>query len=291
MGGGSWCEEKFRSYSVETKACTLRDDGSLDTRDMSANQLYKAKRLNPALNPYSVIRECKDSEEHPNTLPVILALDITGSMGQAAVEVAEQLNVIMTELYKSVKDVEFMIMGVGDFSYDISPLQVSQFESDIRIAEQLDKLYFEFGGGPNSWESYSAAWAFAAYQTDCDCWNRGKKGIIITMGDEMLNPYIPGDAYERATGSRPVKANVNNRDLSTSDIFDDVKEKYNLYHIDVDHRSGNYGTKDWEEALGSDHVFSVPVKSIAQIITEIIKREANCDEPVFVKNEEGYISW
>lgn len=84
-----------------------------------------------------------------------------------------------------------MIMGIGDLAYDGCPIQVSQFESDIRIAEQLDKIYFEFGGGGNSFESYTAAWYFGSRHTKLDCLNRGKKGIIITMGDEQLNPYLP----------------------------------------------------------------------------------------------------
>ena len=64
----------------------------------------------------------------------------------------------MTKLYEDITDVEFMIMGIGDLAYDNSPIQISQFESDIRIAEQLDKLWFENGGGGNDYESYTAAW-------------------------------------------------------------------------------------------------------------------------------------
>lgn len=86
-------------------------------------------------------------------------------------------------------------MGIGDLSYDRFPIQASQFESDIRIAEQLEKVYFEFGGGGNFYESYTAAWYFGARHTKLDCWNRGKKGIIITIGDERLNPYLPRTAY------------------------------------------------------------------------------------------------
>lgn len=108
---------------------------------------FKSCGLNAALDPKNVIRECRDSDEHPNTIPVILALDVTGSMGDAAVAVAKKLNVIMTRLFENIKDVEFMIMGIGDLAYDSTPIQASQFESDIRIAEQLDKLYFEYGGG------------------------------------------------------------------------------------------------------------------------------------------------
>ena len=96
-------------------------------------------------------------------------------MGQTAVEIAKRLNEIMTKLYGQIKDVEFMIMGIGDLAYDTYPIQASQFESDIRIAEQLDKIYFEFGGGGNWFESYTAAWYFGSRHTKLDCWNRAKK--------------------------------------------------------------------------------------------------------------------
>ena len=57
----------------------------------------KQKNIDAALDPKGVIRECCDNEEHPNTLPVILALDVTGSMGQTAVEIAKRLNIRLYE--------------------------------------------------------------------------------------------------------------------------------------------------------------------------------------------------
>ena len=98
------------------------------------------------------MRQCHDSEEHPNTVPVILALDVTGSMGRAAVKAATCLNSIMTGIFCSdeIKDVEFCVMSIGDIHYDRAPIQISQFESDIRIAEQMDEVFFEGGGGGKS---------------------------------------------------------------------------------------------------------------------------------------------
>ena len=281
MGGGAWTSQDFARYSCSVGRA-VRADGTADIKGMSAAQVYRARSVNDLLNPHGVIRECRDSEEHPNTIPVILALDVTGSMGEAAVEVAAELNKIMTRLYDEVKDVEFMIMGVGDFYYDDGPLQVSQFESDIRIAEQLDLLWFEFGGGGNDSESYTAPWAFAERQIDLDCWKRGRKGIIITMGDEELNTHLPEQAVNEWLGS-----NFQKGQLDTKALYNRVKDKWDIYHIDVAHRT--WGTEDIEktfkEVLDEDHFKRVPVNGVAQVIVDIVKNSSNdvveplkCDE-------------
>lgn len=180
MGSGTWTRDAFTTYSTTIKGMSVDSTGSI-SGSYSNQEMFKSRGLDPALDPKNAIRECCDTDEHPNTIPVILALDVTGSMGQTAVEVAKKLNVIMTKLYEEVTDVEFMIMGIGDLSYDIVPIQASQFESDIRIAEQLDKIYFEFGGGGNDYESYTAAWYFGSRHTKLDCLNRPSinPGLLI----------------------------------------------------------------------------------------------------------------
>lgn len=301
MGGGSWTTSAFVDYS-HSKNRGVDARGATMTKMMSASQVYEQRRLHPNLDPLNVVRECCDSEEHPNTIPVILALDVTGSMGQTAVEVASELNTIMTELYKDVTDVEFLIMGIGDLSYDDAPIQATQFESDIRIAEQLDNLYFEFGGGGNSWESYTAAWAFGLNQTKLDCWNRGKKGIIITMGDEELNPYLPRTAYDRITGC--IDKFQSKGDIETQKLYREVKEKFNIYHINVDHRAYCQPTLEtFKNTLGEDHVITCKVNSIAQTIASIVRNAANSTNESFIADTpvnsnagagndgEDFISW
>ena len=272
MGYGSWRRKDFEDYSARMNR-TVDKEGRL--KKGSTNQeIFKACQLDPMLNPRGVIRECCDSEQHPETIPVILALDVTGSMGQAAVEVARQLNVIMTRLYDETPDVQFMIMGIGDFAYDRFPLQVSQFEADIRIAEQLDKLYFEFGGGGNNFESYTAAWYFALHHTKLDAWKRGKKGILITMGDERLNPYIP--VRGQAVDFGAVTGDICQGDLETREIFPLVFEKYELYHLDVDHRKGYDAPgirHSWKQYLDNDHFRTVTMETLAEEIISIVGRE------------------
>lgn len=292
MGSGCFTTKDFVCYSTSLGRDV--DSTGRYTRSYSNQEVFKADKLSSALNPFEVTRECCDSDEHPNTVPVILALDVTGSMGQAAVAVATKLNEIMTKLYKEVKDVEFMIMGIGDFSYDNTPLQVSQFESDIRIAEQIDKLYFEFGGGGNKYESYTAAWYFASRHTKLDCWNRGKKGIIITIGDEMLNPYIP--EVGRCTSLEAVTGDKLQADIETKDLYTEVSNKYNVYHLDVKHGYRYLNDKDIEESFKKylgDNFKRVNMDTIADEIINIIINEANSNTYVNSNNvsQSNEITW
>ena len=292
MGCGSWTSDSFKSYS-KSVGRSVSKSGVIDS-DYSNQEMFKARHLDSALDPKNVVRECCDSEEHPNTLPVILALDVTGSMGDAAVEIAKKLNVIMTKLYKDVKDVEFMIMGIGDLAYDDCPIQVSQFESDIRIAEQLDKIYFEFGGGGNGFESYTAAWYFGSRHTKLDCLKRGRKGIIITMGDEQLNPYLP----LRGRRSGLIKATGDNlqADVETKDLYDEASKKFNIYHLDVNHYhrwDEDEVEKSYNEYLDDTHFRKVTIDNIANEIVDIIINEAenNTADTVTTPSNSEEITW
>ncbi len=231
MGSGSWSNASYASYNSSVGK----------TYDHSTNRVldqeYKAVRLDEGLNPQNFkIRECANSEEHPNTIPVILALDVTGSMGQACKETAEALGVIMTDLYEKFTDIEFCVMGIGDLAYDSAPVQMSQFESDVRIAEALDKIFMEHGGGGNGYESYTAAWYMGLKRTKLDCYDQqGRKGIIITMGDEPLNPYLPVNKLNRYTGATEEK------DIETEELLKEVTKKFNVYHIAVNDSADSYG--------------------------------------------------
>ena len=277
MGCGSWDTKSFVSYSTAKGYDT--DSRGVITGSYSNQEMFKARKLDSALDPKNVIRECCDSEEHPNTLPVILALDVTGSMGQTAVEVAKKLNEIMTKLYGQIKDVEFMVMGIGDLAYDNYPIQASQFESDIRIAEQLDKIYFEFGGGGNSYESYTAAWYFGVHHTKLDCWKRNKKGVIITIGDERLNPHLPISSLR--SGLAAVTGDYLQADVETKDLYMETSEKFDIYHINVNHRSGydQRGIKEsFSEYLDENHFKTIDyIDDIADEIVKIVVAAAEND--------------
>jgi len=291
MGSGSFTTSSFTAYST-SRGRTVNYKGTV-TSD-SLQDFYQQTHIHKDLNPYKVVRECCDSDEHPNTIPVILGLDVTGSMGRACVKTAQNLNTIITSLYDKFDDIEFMIMGIGDLSYDNAPIQASQFESDVRIAEHLDKVYMEHGGGGNGFESYTAAWYFGLHHTKLDCWKRGKKGIIITMGDEPLNPYLPKYSLEKITGDK-LEA-----DVETKDLYELTKEKFDIYHIAIDDFDDCYQVyksrvdKTFKDVLKENYKIST-LDELPSTIVKCIENSVNgySVEPAIenVNNNSNYISW
>lgn len=198
--------------------------------------------------------------------------------------------------------VEFMVMGIGDLAYDSCPIQASQFESDIRIAEQLDKVYFEFGGGGNRFESYSAAWYFGLHHTKLDCWNRGKRGIIITIGDERLNPYLP--MRGRYSGLIAALGDNLEKDVETPELFEEASKKFDIYHIHVNHGS-NYDKENIEKSFKSiieeNHFKEATLDNITETIVDIIVDASENDTNTIITpattptqvntNENGEIVW
>ena len=280
MGSGIWTKDALATYTVSARGCSL---DNFTTMDVSAQDVYKATKLSKLLDPFKAMRECRDNDEHPNTMPVILALDVTGSMGGASVAVAKQLGQIMEDIFsnKDVPDVEFCVMAIGDLAYDKEPIQMGQFESDIRIAEQLDAIYFEGCGGGNKYESYTAAWYMGLNHCDLDCWKRGQKGIIITLGDELPNPHLPIRGNRKglidATGDS-LQGNI-----ETKDLLPEVREKFNVYHISVNDSQCSYEynnrcgdvDKEWKVLLGEDCYFVCGLNNLGKTISDIIVRNFN----------------
>ena len=286
MGYGCWTRDSFVRYSI-SRGRAVDAYGRLDS-SLTDAQIFTQRGLHPLLDPKNVMRECCDCAEHPDSIPVILALDVTGSMGRASAEVAKKMNEVMTKLYGQVSGVEFMIMGIGDLSYDSAPIQISQFESDIRIAQQLDLVYMEHGGGGNAFESYTAAWYMALNHTRLDAWKRGKKGLLITMGDEPLNPYLPARPLAYATGD-DVQA-----DIETKPLLEAVSKKYDVYHLHVSHnqidRYIDGVQNSFGRALPKGRLAVVTVDSISNALISIItefSRAGKPSDPV-TGNKSGY---
>ncbi len=176
-------------------------------------------------------RESRDSDDASMSTPVILGFDVTASMGYLAKELAvHALNRTVTLLLQErpITDPQILCSAVGDSQSDQSPLQVTQFESDIRIIQQLTELYPEGGGGGNHGESYHLLWYFAARHTRTDCFEkRRKKGYLFTVGDDRCHPSLSPQEIRRVFGDDA------DYPLSNEELLREAQEKYHTFHIHI----------------------------------------------------------
>jgi hypothetical protein len=232
------------------------------------------------------LREARDSEEHPNSLPIILALDVTGSMGSIPHYLVKEglPNMMETIIKGGVKDPQLLFMGIGDHECDQAPLQIGQFESSDELLDKwLTDLWLESGGGGNNGESYLLAWFFAGRYTEADHFEkRGKKGILVTIGDEPTLGHIPSSAQKKIMGD----AQYSN--VTAVELLDKAREKYDVYHLHLlqGHNGNRQDVKDgWKQLMGDNVIYVQRKEEVAQIISDLVTKNENKD--VVEKKEES----
>lgn len=277
MGGGCY------SYMRDVKT-------KLSNSSHSREEIFSQRRMSSDMDIRNKVRECLDSEEHPEALPIIIALDVTGSMGMIphrliTKDFPEIMKKIMDE---GVAHPQVCFLGIGDQYSDYAPIQAGQFESSDELLDKwLKTIWLEGGGGGNSGESYQLAWWFASSHVHADhILKRGKKGILITIGDEPVHRSVAKQEFKNFFGSE-CEANS----MTTSQLLGRAQESWDVYHINLmDYRGGMYDTQTcWKNLLG-DHVINTENGAgddIASIISGIILKSVGATaEPKKAKEEE-----
>lgn len=260
MGSGRWDSGAWDSYS--TAHVTGKSSATVfSSRDMKDD-------FNPAL---ITVRESRDSVDNPNSTPIIVGVDVTGSMGIIADNlIRDGLNTLATEIYarKPVTDPHLMALAIGDCEYDQAPLQATQFEADIRIAKQLQEIYLERGGGPNGGESYNLAHLFAAEKTVTDSWEkRRKKGYLFTVGDEPVLEEVTSAQASKFLG-------LQTPNLSTEECIRMASAKYEVFHVVINERRRSYGTDpitQWQSLLPQRVIILDDHTKLAETIVSAIQ--------------------
>jgi hypothetical protein len=274
MGGGTFDPKAYRAFTASTVGKTT-------------DQVYTSRGMNKNLDPKGVkVRESRDSVDNPNSTPLIVALDVTGSMGMLADVIArEGLGTLFTGILerKPISDPHVMFMAVGDANCDQAPLQVSQFEADKRIIEQLTQIYLEHGGGGNNFESYNLPWYFAAFHTAHDSIEkRAKRGYLFTVGDEEAPKSLTKDQISRFIGDDI------ERELTPLDTLQLAQRMYDVYHVVIEEGSHARSHRaevlnSWDALLGQRVIRLADHKKLAETIVSAIEVAEGADAAASAK--------
>ena len=279
MGGGDWSQEAYkkeyevRGYQHSSTKSLLNT--SMDTSNSSRSFNTKARTYNTEVPEKMLsvgVRESRDSEEHPNTTPIIIAVDVTGSMYNI---IGDILKVHLPQIIKDiidagVPDPQLLFAAFGDQYSDSYPFQMNQFESDTeKILNSIQSMYPEQGGGGNGGESPALIWLAAGYHTELDSWfKRGKKGILFTISDENCHPNLEEEVlrrifhYEKGVGDKTAK-----------EALAKAQEQYEVYHIHTDDGSYRWSEvqKCWTGLLG-ERALHCKSTELSKVMIPIILR-------------------
>ncbi len=279
MGYTRWSVDDWKDYADATAF-------------KATDEIFTSRGMKEEFDPAKIaVRESRDSEANPNSNAIIIACDVTGSMGSLADNLVRKgIGTAFEEILKRlpVTDPHLMVMGIGDVRYDSAPLQATQFEADIRIAAQLEEIYIEHGGGGNSWESYNLPWYFAAQKTSIDCLEkRGKKGYLFTVGDEQVPEDLTREDVRRALNMDLQMERIANRDLLTM-----VGRYYEVFHLMVEEGShyqahGETVRRGWVDLLGQRAIPLADHTKLSEVIVSTIEVAEGRDKAAVAASWDG----
>lgn len=276
MGGGY--------YSITDRAVRSKSVG-YDTK--SRDEIFTQRTIHNEMSPRNAqLRESCDSSDHPESIAIILGLDVTGSMRSIPHQlVKDGLPHIMGNIIqRGINDPQLLFLGIGDHECDRHPLQVGQFESSDELLDKwLTTVYLEGGGGGNEGESYHLAWYFAGNHTKIDCFEkRKKKGFLFTIGDEPCLKTLSRNSVENIMG------NVHYDEISSVELLDNARKMYHVYHLHVKQGSNGNSQKvmdGWKQLMGDNLIIVEDYEDISKIIPDLIVKEYMGDEPVKESNK------
>lgn len=263
------------NYSDSARSVRAKSSGyATKSRDEIFTQ-QRERRVHAEMDPKDVVyRECRDNDDHPNTVPVQLYLDVTGSMGHIPhMLIKDGLPTLISRLIQNgFPDIALMFGAIGDHECDRHPLQIGQFESgDEELDMWLTRTYIEGGGGANGGESYGLAWYFAANHIDTDASaKRGKKGFVFTIGDEPNLDHYPLSALKQIMGDS-CKAQGT---MTAAELYAAACQENHVFHIFLTHGYRRLNDS-WKQLLGECLLECKDHEAIPQLISDTMIKYAD----------------
>lgn len=268
MGSGTWNPS---TYEKNTGA-KIRSGSTFGYSATQARVARESRKAHATLDPKYInsaglnIRESRDSDEHPNSVPIAVFFDETGSMGSVPRTVQKKLTKLfglLTGEKNYCTDPQIMVGAYGDADVDVVPLQVSQFESDNRTDDNLNNIFLEGNGGGNSGETVNLAWYYLANHTSTDSWEkRNKKGYAFFIADEIALPFKK-HWVEKFIGESP------QGELTNESIVDKMRETWEPFMLVIDNSAAKFqnSIEFYTKLFGAQNVLVVQdPQSIAETI-------------------------
>lgn len=181
--------------------------------------------------------------------PLIIAVDVTGSMSSWPAEIFDRLPLLYNTLSQYREDLEICFAAIGDSSCDRWPLQVTSFAKSFDLEQQLGSLYGE-GGGGDAPESYGlfAHWVNTHVQIP----KAEDKPFLIVFGDITMHPKVFDSEIRNFLKDQA------SQDVDALSAWKQVASQWNTWFLRRPNGSrGDEVDQQWAKAIGAQKVFRI----------------------------------
>jgi len=191
--------------------------------------------------------------------PLVVAVDVTGSMANWPFEIFDRLPLLYNTLAQYREDLEICFAAIGDAGSDRWPLQATGFAKGYDLEQQLGALYGE-GGGGDAPESYGL---FACWMESHVTTPNADHPFLIVFGDAPMHETVPKDQIVRLLGDDPGKQGLWDRlvgkgGLDALATWRRVAQRWDTWFLRrPTGRKGDEVDQQWKQAVGADHLFRI----------------------------------
>ena len=244
----SWDEDTsdwygVSSYSYSAKGATKRKAAATRAKARGPRTYEKKNQPNAKIiDPQKHIRS-------ESTNPLIVAVDVTGSMADWPFEIFDRLPLLFNTLSQYREDLEICFAAIGDAGCDQWPLQVTTFASGYDLEQLLGSLYGE-GGGGDAPESYGlfAHWVNTHVQTP----NAGEQPFLILFGDAPMHPTTPPNQISHYLGDQT------HGGVDSIRAWQQLCQNWNTWFLRrPTGRPGDAVDKQWGQAITEQKIFHI----------------------------------
>lgn len=231
------------SYGYGEKGKDERDEAS--RRSASAGPRTYGGRSGP--NPAMIDPQKHIESQSKN--PLVVAVDVTGSMANWPAEIFDRLPLFYNTLSQYREDVEVCFAAIGDAGVDRWPLQVTGFAKGYDLEQQLGSLYGE-GGGGDAPESYGLFAWWVEHHVKVP---KADKPFLIVFGDAPMHTGVPKDQIKRLLGDATGWTQPD-----SLDTWGRVCQSWNVWFLRrPTGRKGDEVDQQWAKAIGKERIFRI----------------------------------
>jgi hypothetical protein len=244
----SWDEDTSDWYGKGKYA--YRGDGSARRKaDAARSKAAGPRSYGEKAGPNEKIIDACKRIRSTSANPVIIAVDVTGSMADWPFEIFDRLPLLYNTLSQYRPDLEICFAAIGDAAVDRWPLQVTPFASGFDLEQLLGSLFGE-GGGGDAPESYGlfAHWV----NTHITINPQPEPPFLIVYGDVTMHDLVPGHEIGQYLGD------TGQPDVDAVAAWQQVAKTWNTWFLRRPTGKPQDGIdQQWARAIGAHKILHI----------------------------------